>query len=213
MVHYLFKHFVLCAIFLTCAVVFCSCNKGSSLEPENAADNQAAWKESVNGLLDYVPENTPILIASTHNFEIDNGLDAMILGPFVRSFRKTFTEESLVTERLCSNESHEVECAFFKALHSFGDLAADYSGQAKSWGLHENGHDDFVFYMNGTLPVIKFTTEDSAVFRMKFRQVIGLDFLEQKAYVELGKTLDVGGAFVPYQKWMSLPDICSNLLV
>ncbi|MBQ9816507.1 MAG: hypothetical protein IJM59_03415 [Proteobacteria bacterium] len=190
MVHDLFRHFVLLAIFLTCAVVFCSCNKASSLGPQNVADIQAEWNNTVNSLLDYVPENTPVLIASTHHFDAGNGLAAMVLGPFVRSFRNTFTETNAVIERACSDEPSV--CMVLKGLRSFGDLAADYSGQAKSWGLHENGHDDFVFYMNGMLPVMKFTTEDSAAFRTRLWQGIGVDTSNPDAYDLLGKRIEVG---------------------
>lgn len=155
-------------------LLFAGCSK--NISPTNAAQaaSSLVWNiESINNLLPFAPQNTPFIMASTHGFEHHNGISENIAKPVLNAILTEFPEintkinNSLNTNYNTDNDNsaqilHQIILAQF---NNYLHLIQNYPQEAHKWGLHPNGHHDYIFYISNDIPTLKFTAENAQTLK------------------------------------------------
>ena len=157
-----------------------ACKKNDSANTGTAAHaiEEENWVVAdVNGLLPYVPENTPMILASTRELDMGNPLLKTTTDAF---FKSVITSgDQLIAQldelkkknpnfRSSSIESMEV---LTHAYTQFKPILENYAQGAPLLGLNEHGHIDFVAYIDGIQPVVKLTLKDSKKFETQVKSI------------------------------------------
>lgn len=162
----------LISIFLAISTV-AGCAKQTA--PENAA--QAAiqtWsQESVNHLLDYAPYDSPFILSSTHHYNAQTGMLENAAKPVLNAILQQFSDIDAQINESIQRKSDTNDGKIAQILKSELDnvvhLARNFTEDAPGWGLHSNGHDDYIVYISHNAPVLKFSAEDVEVFRSRIQ--------------------------------------------
>ncbi len=160
-------------VLLTAATLIfaAGCKKNNATpEADIAALTQnldAKWdKADVNALLQFVPEDTALIISSTRQHDIDSPAIKELLKKTLVSFDKSIANSEKKLEGM-SEEQKKVVTNTLNASKLFRPLIADYAGNALEWGLHPKGHMDSVIYLSDKTPVMKMMVVDTAKFQAK----------------------------------------------
>ena len=129
---------------------------------------ETPWvKSDVNALLTYIPEDSPIVMISTRELDMDSPAMQKILKRAADNFDKSIQE----SENQLSNVDADAKAAAEKILNttkSMRPLIVDYVNNAADWGLDPKGHSDGAVYMVGKTVVMKLSVADSVKFNAKF---------------------------------------------
>ncbi len=146
-------------------------------------------KSEVNALLPFVPEDSPLVFASTREFDMNHPVIKKLFG-----MSKTVVDEmdNLLKESI---KGIDDESAKFvnQMMSDMKALVSDYSKASKDFGLNPE-HCDSIVYVDGRLLVAKLTVDDSAKLRAKIdgymKQIPTVEVKEVKAgddtFVEYG---------------------------
>jgi len=175
------KYFVLPAI-ISASLCFAACNK--TVEPATPSVPQS--NGLTNSLIKYVPSDTPLLLASTRNFNIDTGINGVAIKPLINALKVEFSDmQKRMAQRIHEkNEMNETDehkrirkQQFIQSVDSIIKLYADYKSNYAEWGLDPNGYNDYVAYIGPHNDlVLKFAVADSDKFKAKLDTI---NFIKQ----------------------------------
>lgn len=141
---------------------------------EQAPKAPKNWdKTEVNGLLAYVPSDTPFIMASTREFDVNSP----VVKDFMARAGKLMTQmqslQDTVKKFAQSDEDLKSLTDSFELGAQLLPLYADYQKNAPEFGLNPINSDS-VMYMDGANAVFKLTVDDSAKLKAKLMPIIDL---------------------------------------
>ncbi len=119
-------------------------------------------KSDVNALIAFVPEDTPLVLASTREFDMNHP-----------AMKKVMEKSKIVIDELVSmmskyvpeGEDEEAKLAR-KMIDDIKAFSSDYSKTLKEYGINPERNDS-IFYVDGALFVAKLTADDGSKLQAK----------------------------------------------
>lgn len=154
-------------------------NKGAVDTGVAQAVNEDKWViADVNGLLPYVPENTPMVLASTRQLDMDNlalkNIYSMLSKSIVNSLKNIETKFE-AKKQARPNAKGVAEYEGVMQIYTVLKPLLENEGQgALLWGLDEKAHVDFIAYVDGVNPVAKISLKDNVKFETKILELIAV---------------------------------------
>lgn len=165
---------------VACSLCFgmasCKKNENVTTNEQSAALEQKKdvnfEKDAVNGLLEFVPADTPYVYASTREFRMDSPAIQKILKYSAAITEKSQTITALA-EKEMSADPHELAQLknAMKLLDSVAPLIQDFPKNAANYGLNAQMADSVMYVVDDCL-VVKATIDDRAKFAEKFDPII-----------------------------------------
>lgn len=129
----------------------------------------SSWKvDDVNSLLEYVPADAPIVVATTRNFNIDSPEIKSFLEKALVYQEKTMAQLNTVQDP----DAKQMVDAAKKAMESYAALLKDYKNEAVNWGLEPSGRQDSVTYISKTHIVGHATVVDADKLKGKLQALL-----------------------------------------
>ena len=163
-----FRKSVVAAVAVGMIFTFGAC-KRSGGAGVTAQGLTSSWNiDDVNSLLAYVPEDAPIVIASTRNFSIDSPAVKTLLERSINVYEKGFE----AIGKTAGDTDKKALDAMKGSFASVFALIKNYAAESANWGLQANGHQDSVFYVSGDSVVGHSTVVDGDKFKVKMNELL-----------------------------------------
>ncbi len=205
-----YKYFAIPAI-LSATLCFSGCNK--TVEPATPISAPQP-KGLTNSLIRFVPSNTPLLIASTQNFDVNSGINGAAVSPLIKALNTEFSDMQQrlarrIQEKQDMNNVDVQDRAllhqFVQSLDSVVSLYSDYKTHYAEWGLDPNGYNDFVTYIGPHNDfVYKLAIKDPNAFKAKVESINPINILlkNEKYAEEVHEQLEITNADIQGESWV-----------
>lgn len=173
-----FRKSVIAAVAVGMIFTFGACKRGG--DGVTAQGLTSSWKvDDVNSLLEYVPEDAPVVFASTRNFSIDSPAMKALLEKSLAVYEKGF---DAVAKAGNAADKKAID-AMKGSMASVMLLLKNYPEEAVNWGLQPKGHQDSVVFVTADHFVAHQTVVDGAKLKVKVNELLsGLKIEDQSMF-------------------------------
>ena len=175
-----FRKSVIAAVAVGMIFTFGACKRGG--DGVTAQGLTSSWKvDDVNSLLEYVPEDAPVVFASTRNFSIDSPAMKALLEKSLAVYEKGF--DAIAKAGNDNDADKKAIDAMKGSMASVMPLLKNYPEEAVNWGLQPKGHQDSVVFVAADHFVAHQTVVDGAKLKVKVNELLsGLKIEDQNAF-------------------------------
>ena len=166
------------------------------------AKGDANWKiEEVNGLLSFIPEDSPMVYVTTRNVDFNHPVIQKALAKSAK-LSETINKLSEIQAENVDEDKKAQIAEMKKFMDEWMPLYKDFKGNAKNFGINPD-HYDAAVYMDGKVIVAKVSVDDGEMLKGKIAPLMdmmktnGLNVREDGEWMILGMPAEAADDKIP----------------